>query len=112
MRNQSFKTNGKELNFWSTTERFESQNTKKINEYVSNFLKFLEGYTNLKDGTTKMDIVEISEKDAAMENWGLITIGLKYVHKWIASERYGLTIAHEIAHYWFGNMVTCKDWSE
>lgn len=28
------------------------------------------------------------------------------------SQDYGMLIGHEIAHQWFGNLVTCEDWSD
>ena len=117
----SFITNGKEVHFWTTTESFASEDTEMIKEYVSKSLDFLEDYTNMKDDTTKMDIVEVVGLGVyAQENWGLITMGFRTLDRWegknwerkIASEDYAITVAHEIAHYWFGNMVTCKDWSE
>ena len=40
-----------------------------------------------------------------MENWGLIVYWSTY---------FGVIdlIAHELAHFWVGNLVTCKNWDE
>lgn len=38
-----------------------------------------------------------------MENWGLIT----YREDFLLENRSQAIIAHEVAHQWFGNLVTC-----
>jgi aminopeptidase 2 len=67
----------------------------------------------------KMDLVAIPDFSAgAMENWGLITfrtVALLYdVHHTTAREKesIALTVVHEIAHQWFGNIVTMEWWDE
>ena len=53
----------------------------------------------------------------AMENWGLITykeqylIGDKDSHPRDVLEIYK-TVAHELGHQFFGNLVTCKWWDQ
>ncbi|KAL6743521.1 hypothetical protein Aduo_016550 [Ancylostoma duodenale] len=53
----------------------------------------------------------------AMENWGLITfkehilVANIFVHPGVPDVRRDV-IAHELAHQWFGNMVTLKSWDE
>ncbi|XP_035890493.1 uncharacterized protein LOC118502379 [Anopheles stephensi] len=52
----------------------------------------------------------------AMENWGLITYresSLLYVPEDATSlqqQRIATIISHELAHQWFGNLVTCEWW--
>uniref|UniRef100_A0A182K989 Aminopeptidase n=1 Tax=Anopheles christyi TaxID=43041 RepID=A0A182K989_9DIPT len=52
----------------------------------------------------------------AMENWGLITYresSLLYVQEDATSmqqQRIASIISHELAHQWFGNLVTCEWW--
>lgn len=54
----------------------------------------------------------------AMENWGLITYretALLYdpnISSAAAQHRVTSTIAHELAHQWFGNLVTMKWWTD
>ena len=54
----------------------------------------------------------------AMENWGLITYretALLYedgVTSTKEKEYIRTVIAHELAHQWFGNLVTMKWWTE
>lgn len=66
----------------------------------------------------KLDLVPVFDFDAgAMENWGLITFRptLLYVDVTTpprASFNAYVTIAHELAHQWFGNLVTMAWWDE
>ena len=63
----------------------------------------------------KLDLVFVPDFDAlGMENWGLI-----FIRNVPQAEKYLLykinltsTIFHELAHQWFGNMVTIDWWSE
>lgn len=53
-----------------------------------------------------------------MENWGLVTYrdtALLYDPKTSAAsnkDRVASVVAHELAHQWFGNLVTMKWWSD
>ncbi|XP_018335613.1 aminopeptidase Ey [Agrilus planipennis] len=80
-----------------------------------------ENYTGieyLSTGIGKLDQVAIPDFGAgAMENWGLITYR-EYAILWDPSqsshnykESVATTIAHELAHMWFGDLVTCDWWS-
>ncbi|MBY4971796.1 M1 family metallopeptidase [Streptococcus suis] len=53
----------------------------------------------------------------AMENWGLITYREVYLlvdenSTVTARQQVALVIAHEVAHQWFGNLVTMKWWDD
>lgn len=54
----------------------------------------------------------------AMENWGLITFReTQLLHSendssYTNMRRVSLTVAHELAHMWFGNLVTMKWWDD
>ncbi len=64
----------------------------------------------------KLDQIAVPGKRGAMENWGLITYseGLLSIDPTTASAEskfYSyVVIAHEIAHQWFGNLVTMGWW--
>ncbi|KAL1959712.1 hypothetical protein VTO42DRAFT_1298 [Malbranchea cinnamomea] len=65
----------------------------------------------------KMDMVAVPDFAAgAMENWGLITyriVDLLYDEKTTGAamkERIAETVQHELAHQWFGNLVTMDFW--
>ncbi|ODV92469.1 hypothetical protein CANCADRAFT_30620 [Tortispora caseinolytica NRRL Y-17796] len=67
----------------------------------------------------KLDLVAVHEfSHGAMENWGLLTYRtttLLFDPK-TSDERYksivSYVVAHEIAHQWFGNLVTMNWWNE
>lgn len=53
----------------------------------------------------------------AMENWGLVTYREVYLlvdeNSTVASrQQVALVVAHELAHQWFGNLVTMKWWDD
>ncbi|MFZ0724851.1 MAG: M1 family aminopeptidase, partial [Desulfobacterales bacterium] len=65
----------------------------------------------------KMDLIAIPDfAFGAMENWGAITFRENLLLHYpdmtsrAAEERICEVIAHEIAHQWFGNLVTPSDW--
>ena len=64
----------------------------------------------------KMDVVIVPTLEgAAMENWGLIIINNNNIPSSTTCENKidtAYTICHEIAHQWFGNLVTHSWWSE
>ncbi|KAJ9055268.1 hypothetical protein DSO57_1005675 [Entomophthora muscae] len=66
----------------------------------------------------KMDMVPIPDFDSgAMENWGLVTFGIssllfdEQTSSMITKQDIASTVAHELAHQWFGNLVTLEWWS-
>ncbi|XP_027016691.1 alanyl (membrane) aminopeptidase b, tandem duplicate 1 [Tachysurus fulvidraco] len=86
---------------------------------TSDILKFFEGYYKVKYPLTKSDQVALPDFNAgAMENWGLITYretALLYDSEVSSNgnkERVATIIAHELAHMWFGNLVTIKWWND
>ncbi len=80
-------------------------------------LEFSESYYGIAYPLPKMDLIAIPDfAFGAMENWGAITFRenllLHYpeVTSKSGEERIFEVIAHEIAHQWFGNLVTPSDW--
>lgn len=99
------------------------------------FLKHLENYVSFDYELPKMSHAAIPDFAAgneqnylkiqqnfnkikfsgAMENWGLITYKEQYLIGNEQSHHYDileilLTVAHELSHQFFGNVVTCKWW--
>ncbi|KAF9908821.1 hypothetical protein BX616_011369 [Lobosporangium transversale] len=90
--------------------RFALEITPKILEYFTEI--FGSAYP-----LPKLDHIAVPDFDAgAMENWGLITyrtVALLYDEKTSDAankEQVAYTVAHEIAHQWFGNLVTMEWW--
>uniref|UniRef100_A0A3B4GJX4 Aminopeptidase n=1 Tax=Pundamilia nyererei TaxID=303518 RepID=A0A3B4GJX4_9CICH len=82
-------------------------------------LKFFEQYYNATYPLPKSDQIAIPDFNAgAMENWGLITYretALLYDEAFSSNsnkERIATIIAHELAHMWFGNLVTLRWWND
>lgn len=82
-------------------------------------LKFFEEYFNIKYPLPKLDMIAIPDfGSGAMENWGLVTYREVYLlYDPVASSlkskfRIASVISHELAHQWFGNLVTMKWWTD
>ncbi|KAK5620749.1 hypothetical protein CRENBAI_019140 [Crenichthys baileyi] len=82
-------------------------------------LKFFEEYYNSMYPLPKSDQIAIPDFNAgAMENWGLITYretALLYDEDFSSNsnkQRIATIIAHELAHMWFGNLVTLRWWND
>lgn len=78
-----------------------------------------EKYFDLEFPLPKQDLIAIPDFSAgAMENWGLITFREVYllyeegVSSLSGKEDVANVIAHELAHQWFGNIVTMEWWTE
>ncbi len=88
-------------------------------ELGKKFLEFYEHYFQIPYPLPKMDLIAIPDFAAgAMENWGAITFrenALLFDTKFSSTatkQRIAEIIAHEIAHQWFGNLVTMKWWND
>uniref|UniRef100_A0A671SR71 Aminopeptidase n=1 Tax=Sinocyclocheilus anshuiensis TaxID=1608454 RepID=A0A671SR71_9TELE len=82
-------------------------------------LKFFEKYYNVPYPLPKSDQIALPDFNAgAMENWGLITYretALLYDEEISSNEnkeRIITVISHELAHQWFGNLVTVRWWND
>ncbi|CAG0906478.1 unnamed protein product, partial [Cyprideis torosa] len=82
-------------------------------------LEFFVDYYQVDFPLPKQDMVAIPDFGAgAMENWGLIIYRETALlfHPKLASasskKRVAIVIAHELAHQWFGNLVTPAWWSD
>ncbi|XP_017878860.1 glutamyl aminopeptidase-like isoform X2 [Ceratina calcarata] len=82
-------------------------------------MDYFESFFGVHYPLPKQDLIAIPDFAAgAMENWGLITyreMSILYdpketstnAHEWVA-----VVVAHELAHQWFGNLVTMKWWND
>jgi tricorn protease interacting factor F2/3 len=86
-------------------------------EFGRQALAYCEDYYRIPYPLPKMDLIAIPDfAFGAMENWGAITFRENLLLHYPDStsrageERICEVIAHEIAHQWFGNLVTPSDW--
>ncbi|XP_069977547.1 aminopeptidase N-like [Penaeus vannamei] len=90
-----------------------------VSEVGSKILAFYESYFNVSYPLPKMDMVAVPDIAVrGMENWGLITMIDRSIlydpdvdsanHKDTLLE----VVAHELAHQWFGNLVTPRWWDD
>ncbi|XP_064498627.1 leucyl-cystinyl aminopeptidase isoform X1 [Pseudopipra pipra] len=82
-------------------------------------LEFYQKYFLMKYPLEKLDLVAIPDfQSGAMENWGLITFRettLLFDNNTSSARDKKLitaVIAHELAHQWFGNLVTMEWWND
>jgi aminopeptidase N len=82
-------------------------------------LDFFEDYYDVPYPLPKQDLIGLPDFSAgAMENWGLITFreSVLYVDAKstsVETKQYvAMVVCHELAHMWFGNLVTMKWWND
>jgi len=82
-------------------------------------LDFFEDYFGIKYPLAKLDMVAIPEfASGAMENWGLVTYRetamlFDDANSSLTTKRRVIeVITHELAHQWFGNLVTMEWWDD
>jgi len=82
-------------------------------------LEFFEEYYGVPYPLPKQDLIGLPDFSAgAMENWGLITFreSVLYVDPKSTSietkQFVAMVVCHELAHMWFGNLVTMKWWND
>ena len=95
-----------------------SHQAKFALETTARCLDFYEDYFQIKYPLNTLDMIAIPDfSSLAMENWGAITfreIGLLVDEKNTSTSTKELVaevIAHELAHQWFGNLVTMEWWT-
>ncbi len=87
-------------------------------EHAGPILKLFEEYFGIPYPLPKLHLVAVPEYEpGAMENWGAITFREMLIligsDSSTASRKDCVAVlAHEIAHQWFGNLVTMKWWND
>ncbi|KAH7264907.1 peptidase family M1-domain-containing protein [Fusarium redolens] len=86
-------------------------------ELAARTLEFYEQQFGSKYPLPKMDMVAVPDFAAgAMENWGLITYRVvdllldEKTSSAVTKKRVAEVVQHELAHQWFGNLVTMDFW--
>lgn len=82
-------------------------------------LEFYNEYFKIPYPLDTLDMIAIPDfESGAMENWGAVTyretaILIDEEHSSLSSRQWvALVIAHELAHQWFGNLVTMEWWTD
>ncbi len=87
--------------------------------YAKEFIKFFESYFGIRYPLPKLDLIAVPDFSAgAMENWGAMTfreialLGDEKATPIAMRQQIAETVAHEIAHQWFGDLVTMRWWDD
>ncbi len=82
-------------------------------------LEFYEDYFGIAYPLEKCDMIALPDfASGAMENWGLITYREQVMlvdpkNTSLSTKQYvAMVVAHELAHQWFGNLVTMRWWTD
>ena len=88
-------------------------------EHAHKIVDFYSDVFQIEYPLPKADLLAVHEfSHGAMENWGLVTYRTTAVlfEEGKSDEKYrnrvAYVVAHELAHQWFGNLVTMDWWSE
>lgn len=109
---------GVEVNVWATPAQ-PAESLDFALDIATRSIDFFDDYFGTNYPLPKSDHVALPDFSAgAMENWGLVTyreIALLVDSKTASlstKQQASLTIAHEVSHQWFGNLVTMKWWDD
>lgn len=88
-------------------------------ETATRCLEFYEDYFDIAYPLEKCDMIALPDfASGAMENWGCITYREQALlvdpkNSTLSTKQYvALVVAHELAHQWFGNLVTMRWWND
>ncbi|XP_054892863.1 aminopeptidase Ey-like [Poeciliopsis prolifica] len=107
------------IRIWARRKAIEEGQGNYALEKTGPILAFFENYYNSSYPLEKSDQIALPDFSAgAMENWGLITyretallynpgVSSNGDKEWVA-----IVISHELAHMWFGNLVTMRWWND
>eukprot|EP01133_Synstelium_polycarpum_P006268 gene6268-7273_t len=106
-----------DVRVWSSN-RFNQSRSWPL-EVAQKSIEFFTKYFDIEYPLAKMDLIGVADFAAgAMENWGCLTfreLDLFYSPSEASVEdkqRVAEVVAHEIAHQWFGDLVTMKWWND
>ncbi|KAF5907632.1 aminopeptidase N-like, partial [Clarias magur] len=108
----------KRISIWARPEAVNAEHAKYAKSITGKILSFYESKFQIKYPLTKLEQIALPDFSAgAMENWGLIMyresallykdgVSSSSDKEWVA-----IVVAHELAHQWFGNLVTMNWWN-
>lgn len=98
---------------------FQIENARFARDTAAKVIEHYIDYFRIEYPLPKLDMAAIPDfVSGAMETWGLVTYretSILYNSKTSSTankQRVAEVIAHELAHMWFGNLVTMKWWNE
>src|SRR5699024_1731210 len=105
------------LGVWARKSLAPHVESETILDITRSGFNFYEQQFGLAYPSTKYDQIFVPEFNAgAMENVGAVTITESYIFRSAVPqamvERRAVTILHELAHMWFGNLVTMRWWDD
>jgi hypothetical protein len=110
-------SSGQNVTVWST-EEFDLGDLAIPLDLSVKALEFYQSWTDFILPLSKFDLVAVPGRTGAMENWGLLQYDEpRFLFNQQVEGYYGVlestnVICHELAHQWFGNLVTCDNWNE
>ncbi|XP_051165800.1 puromycin-sensitive aminopeptidase [Leptopilina boulardi] len=88
-------------------------------EVATKVLPYYHNYFGISYPLPKMDLIAIADfSSGAMENWGLVTYRETCLlvdpqnTSTVRKQYIALVVGHELAHQWFGNLVTMEWWDD
>ncbi|MFA6256934.1 MAG: M1 family metallopeptidase [Candidatus Paceibacterota bacterium] len=110
------KSRGRAVRVWTTHGK--SHQAHFALDCAVKTLEFYEKYFDIKFPLPTLDMIAIPDfSSGAMENWGAITYRESALlvdphHSSVGNKQWvALVVAHELAHQWFGNLVTMEWWT-
>jgi puromycin-sensitive aminopeptidase len=95
------------------------EHTKFALDVAVKCLEFFNDYFGIDYPLEKCDLIALPDfASGAMENWGCITFREHALlvdpkNTSLATKQYvAMVVAHELAHQWFGNLVTMRWWTD
>ncbi|XP_062562967.1 aminopeptidase A isoform X1 [Armigeres subalbatus] len=108
-----------DLRVFATPYHTNALNVRFARDTAEKIIKHYIEYFNIEYPLPKLDMAAIPDfVSGAMETWGLVTYReTSILYNSLTSstankQRVAEVIAHELAHMWFGNLVTMKWWNE
>ena len=99
------------VTFRYLTPGFSDEETRRIFSETPAMLKFFEDRAGVRYADASYTQV-LAAGRPAQEMSGFTVMGEDYGRKVLADHRSIGLAAHEFAHQWWGNMVTCVDWTD
>ncbi|KAK2848107.1 hypothetical protein Q7C36_009789 [Tachysurus vachellii] len=117
-KSETGKHDNKDIQIWGRPEAVDAGHAKYAQSITGKILSFYEKTFKMKYPLNKLDQIALPDFSAgAMENWGLTmyresallykdNVSSSSDKEWVA-----IVVAHELAHQWFGNLVTMNWWN-